>query len=603
MLPSTVFKVLLLVNLTFMGLVTLHYGHSLNDETRITTVQDFNGVFMPVIQDADFEDFIIESKSENELKGSDYTFIDPDAAYLILQKLDVYEPVADSYHNNYTLYNKSFLGLIRNDDYCDNHRRYFAENSKLLFEHVNYYTDFNPTSIMRKNVISVAGKDLHPEIGIHMPQTLQNQSTINLKHEINVFYSTSHIQNHLRMGQHYSCLSQASNDIPGRDRLNRKDYIAAAVTDYTKQYEDRPHCFNYDKFFPETWVLQNVTQCKEFFDKFNGQEYQQAKEERKIVYISKIGAGSHRAEGVQPVDEQEEQRLRKLYQNGSLCGRVKNNLIVQHYIANPLLLHGHKFDFRMYMVIASTNPVIAYYHDGFLRVSLHQYDVNSTDKGTLLTNTALSYSAFDLAKRNGTFAGMTETELKNFQIWSFARLQDHLLERGLITDQNWLNNYLRPEFKKAMIHLIRLTQEPFLVQSSIYELFGVDFMLDDNLNLWFIEANSNPMLVGGSEEKEKFVTQMLKDQLEIVVGLLRSRMKRVISYVNSLIEEEEAWMLSSDDVYISGLKSKKAKFAELIKNRFEPEFEPSSGNGFQKIIDENYGDVDRYLGLIGPECL
>ena len=206
------------------------------------------------------------------------------------------------------------------------------------------------------------------------------------------------------------------------------------------------------------------------------------------MYISKIGADSHRAEGVQPVDEKEELRLRKVYQNGSLCGNVSDNLIVQHYIHNPLLLYGHKFDFRMYMVIASTNPVIAYYHDGFLRVSLHEYDVNSQDKG-----------------------------------------------------------------KKAMIHLIRLTQEPFLVRSSIYELFGVDFMLDENLNLWFIESNSAPMLVGGSEEKERFVTKMLKDQSEIITGLLRSRMKRVISYVNSLLEEDEVLRMSSEDIYIPSL--------------------------------------------------
>ena len=52
---------------------------------------------------------------------------------------------------------------------------------------------------------------------------------------------------------------------------------------------------------------------------------------------------------------------------------------MQEYIADPLVLdRNNKFDFRIYMLVASTNPLLAYYHDGFLRVSLKSY--NKTDK-------------------------------------------------------------------------------------------------------------------------------------------------------------------------------------------------------------------------------
>jgi hypothetical protein len=85
-----------------------------------------------------------------------------------------------------------------------------------------------------------------------------------------------------------------------------------------------------------------------------------------------------------------EKRLRRKYENGTLCGEIIDNVILQQYISNPLTVKGHKFDFRIYMLIASTNPLIVYYHDGFLRISLHKYEKNSTELSAHATNTALA---------------------------------------------------------------------------------------------------------------------------------------------------------------------------------------------------------------------
>jgi len=79
-----------------------------------------------------------------------------------------------------------------------------------------------------------------------------------------------------------------------------------------------------------------------------------------------------------------EQRLTKAlnshYENGSQCGTENRPLIAQAYINNPLLLdRNNKFDFRVYMLIASTNPFIVYYHDGFIKLSVNPYEKTSTD--------------------------------------------------------------------------------------------------------------------------------------------------------------------------------------------------------------------------------
>ena len=78
--------------------------------------------------------------------------------------------------------------------------------------------------------------------------------------------------------------------------------------------------------------------------------------------------------------EDKEREYRNQYLNGELCGQIKEPLIGQKYISEPFLLHGkHKFDIRVNVLIASTNPLIVYIHDGLLRVSLLEYDESSKD--------------------------------------------------------------------------------------------------------------------------------------------------------------------------------------------------------------------------------
>ena len=43
-------------------------------------------------------------------------------------------------------------------------------------------------------------------------------------------------------------------------------------------------------------------------------------------------------------------------------------IIVQSYIQNPFLINGYKFDFRIYVLVTSINPLRIYlYKDGLVR--------------------------------------------------------------------------------------------------------------------------------------------------------------------------------------------------------------------------------------------
>ena len=399
---------------------------------------------------------------------SNYSFIDPGLAYQILTELDIFEPVEDkyfAYRINGSKYGIPYLGLINDDQYCMKHRDYFTKNVYSLFVK-NFILEASFKHIIRTKVVPAIGNDIQPKVHRNMPVNLKNNRTYNVSAAANHFWTSTSLGVYKHVGKHYSCLTQSSNHILGVSTLNRKDYIAKAVNDYAQEFADRPQCFTYDKFFPQTWLLSEKEECEEFFAIFNSEEYKQKKEAQRIVYIRKKGAGAHRGLGVQPVNDIEEAEIRKIWSNGKGCGNVTKNYIIQHYIPNPLLLNDRKFDFRMYLLIASTKPLIGFYHDGFLRVTVSEYDVNSNDKSVLMTNLALNEDIYSQLKNGTLHNGMTEEELKREQQWSLERFHNYLLEKGIVKNPNWLDNYLRPEMKRAMVHLMRLATRKFLKNSS-----------------------------------------------------------------------------------------------------------------------------------------
>jgi len=545
----------------------------------------------------------ILSTQSTTTPSADYKFIDSKLASSILQELDVFESDPINFFANGTAKMKKFPFQPFNldDDYCKKHREYFAQNSQSVFEEQKYVTDHWLNSTLRQRVIPDIGIDLLPEMTLETPKSLNVKYDMPL--DAHVAFTFIETYYSMEVGKHFACLSQTYNHIPGHDSLYRKDSVGQVLTRYSKLYESLPQCFSYDKFFPKTWVMYNQEQCQDFFNAINNEKYLEQAQEGKVAYLRKIGYGVHAGQGVFPFYKDQEDHMRNLYKNGSECGKVKDNNVMQHLISNPLLLDGHKFDFRIFMLIASTNPFIVYYHDGYLRGSLYSYDPSSKDKQSFVTNIVLNKDLFEIAEQNGTYQGMTKEDLQKSSYWNFERFASHLLEKGLIQDPNWLDNYLRPEFHKAMVHLIRMSQSKFLKRSSLFELLGMDFMMDSNFDIWFIEANVRPLLRGWMDESHKHFTGMLKDQFDIVFGLLKSRTKRIVNYVNGIIKSKEYNVDEQGQLRLINLIENRKEFLKISQNYFEPEFEPLETNKFAPIVNENYSGTNKYFGLLESDCI
>ena len=283
-----------------------------------------------------------------------------------------------------------------------------------------------------------------------------------------------------------------------------------------------------------------------------------------------------------------DQKLRKSFGNGSKCGELNKAYQIYKDIPNLLLLNQNRFELKVYMLVASTSPLIAYYHDGFLKLSADDLEKSPI---TSLLQEMLA-------------ADMNEAELRESQTWSFLQLQNHLLENDYTTDVNWIENNLRKQLKEIMVHSLRMSQHLFENKSQLFEIFECKFVLDNDLKVWLIEINTNPTFYETSSARKKFLAKMLVDMFDLMYSYLRSRIKRVILFINKISKYVPTYMdYMNFEIGPNEFEIIKTNFGLTNINYLEKEFMPSSDNEFQKIIDENLKGSAIYSGIIPKECL
>ena len=70
-----------------------------------------------------------------------------------------------------------------------------------------------------------------------------------------------------------------------------------------------------------------------------------------------------------------------------------------------------------------------------------------------------------------------------------------------------------------MAHVFRMTSEKLLRHPGVFELFGIDFIFDSNLKLWFLEANPSPAMQATTTEKGVILTALLEEMLDLEYAL------------------------------------------------------------------------------------
>lgn len=255
---------------------------------------------------------------------------------------------------------------------------------------------------------------------------------------------------------------QKINHWAGAFLIGRKD-------DLTKRMQElRSRVGNFVDFYPESYLMpESKEELMKNWEKHN-------------TWIIKPSA-SARGRGIHLMSSAE-----KCYEK---------NGVVQYYLENPFLITGRKFDLRLYVLVTSISPLKIYIHEnGLVRFATHPYESNGNidDLKMHLTN-------FSLNKTDSNFIQCTDDEesVQNSK-WSFQFFLKYLKSQSYDTDK------LLMKIKRATsatliagFSKIREYHRQYVKHRyTSYEMYGIDIILDNDLNPYILEVNVSPALNG-----------------------------------------------------------------------------------------------------------
>ena len=215
-------------------------------------------------------------------------------------------------------------------------------------------------------------------------------------HEWNILWASSSCKSYLYEGLNEY---QKINHFPSSYEITRKDRLCV---NYVKMQErNGPQHFD---FIPDTYVLPD-----EFGDFYAHFQKNKQVDPKKNVWIVKP-ANSSRGRGIYIIDDINEVNVDELS-------------VISRYISNPLLINGHKFDLRIYVIITSYEPLRIYvFKEGLARFASETYSsrVNKNNKYMHLTN-------YSINKKNENFVYNENTEQDDVGFkWSLTAFCKHL---------------------------------------------------------------------------------------------------------------------------------------------------------------------------------
>ncbi|KAL3913585.1 MAG: hypothetical protein SGILL_006428 [Bacillariaceae sp.] len=268
-------------------------------------------------------------------------------------------------------------------------------------------------------------------------------------------------------------LWQRVNQLPHTDQWDDKDKLALHMNQYYKKSGRKPlHSF------PETYILNRRNDMIEFQKRLKKQGGLD------LPWVLKLPTVNE-GKGVQIVAPQSQKLKALADMKVPRQEDFGERLIAQQYICNELTYSGRKFDFRVFWMVASVDPLVVLYHTGhnYVRIGQAKYDEsNFTD-----TLSHLTTHTFGAEEKKATWDEF-KVYIEEFQSIQGDRLA-HLSEDPFGHVQN--------QIMQALAHLVDayrdVTFHPNDFESqNAFSVHAADMLVDNDLDVFVIEGTDGP---------------------------------------------------------------------------------------------------------------
>jgi len=133
----------------------------------------------------------------------------------------------------------------------------------------------------------------------------------------------------------------------------------------------------------------------------------------------------------------------------------------------PLLVDKAPFDVRSFLLVGSTMPFMVFFHRGYVRTATH---------GVGGPSSRVWHGAFD------------SSEAKSVSLESFQRS----LANGHVTGTHYVDTFLKSSMKRVALLVFQAARPKMRRRRGSYQLFALDFLIDDQLRVWFDKVDTHP---------------------------------------------------------------------------------------------------------------
>ncbi|CAD8207870.1 unnamed protein product [Paramecium pentaurelia] len=185
------------------------------------------------------------------------------------------------------------------------------------------------------------------------------------------------------------------------------------------------------------------------------------------------------------------------------------NFVAQKCLENIMTIEKRKFDIRQWMIVSDIQPLTIWmYKECYVRFCGVEYNTDD------LKNRYAHLTNFSVQKHNED----NQEEKLMMSQEEFAKV---LKERGFDFESQ-----VRQQFINIIIATMKSCQKSIEIRKNTFEVFGLDFIVDDDCNPWLIEVNASPTFAFSTPVTERLNKMGLTDLGQFIVEHIYNKTKK-----------------------------------------------------------------------------